>query len=469
MLKTLLYILFGLLSLNSFSQSEDDNFSLLVKHSKKGHSNIVNAEMMIDSTEQTLVLFLQSKTKSFIHVFSKDEIYENSGLFEFYNDELNIVYSKYTLIKENELLFLSSIEGKLNLNKLNLRTGDLSSKLLKTNYKKVRIIGTRVHEDKFYLFSTTKKNNQILVSIYSDSGLIEENVHPYSEIDFIKPKWFYESKFNRNGILSNQEELQFLENVIDVKQYNNPNSVILSLNKDSITYSMEFNLDKPKDMVTYINPLNKFTKNLRQMNSYIYKDHLFQVAVSDDEYWFEAKDLKTNTLLNAFSILKNDSIDHIGSKIIQEGGKFSRYYNSITLHTPKKVLKALKNNYLSLSVKENDSGYNLILGSIHFMHDDLAYIKNSPLRSDQSIFTVIPKYFPYTYRSTKFAVMLDKHMMLKSDSIDLRKELFQYDYEKLIEKETAKMVYQFKDKVFYGYYNYKAQTYIIKGYNKLKE
>lgn len=466
MIRFFLNILLGLISFNSIGQSTNDHISLIVNHTVKGHSNIVNAEMAMDSTQNTLVLFLQSKTKSFVHVFSKNEVYESSGFFEFYNDELNTVYSNYSLIKGSDLLFLSSIDGKVSLNKLNLKTGDLNSDLLKSKYKKLRIIGTRFYKDKIYLFCTTKNNSQIKLLIYSEFALINEYSYSYSETDFIKPKWFYNSIFNRNGVLSNQEELQFLENTPNNKQYNNPNSVIFSLNRDSITYSMEFNLDDLTEMLTYTNPLNKSGKDLKQMNSYIYGDHLFQVAISDEEYWVEIKEIKTNTLLNEFSIIKNDSLYFIHSNILQEGGKFSRYYNPIKLSKPKTVLKTLKKNYLSLSVKENALGYNLILGSIHFMYDDLAYIKYSPLKTDQSNSTVLPKYFPYTYRSTKFALQLTKEMKLKSDSIDLRKMFFQYDYEKLIEGETGKLVYQFMDKVFYGYYNYKDKKYVLKGVNK---
>lgn len=463
--------------------------NLLINHAKKGHSNIVNAEMAIDSTEQTLVLFLQSKTKSFIHVFSKEEEYKPAGYFEFYNDELNTIYPEFAMFQKDYVLFLSSLDGKIRLNTLNLESGKLKTKVLKSEFKKSTIFGARVYNNSIFLLGG--RRSEYAVNVMQISGMEHKREYQlsYPEEDFINPKWFFKSPFNRSSVLSKDGEMQFAENVCSIKQYNTPKGVLLSLNKDSVTYTMDIPLDK-EDIILYKNRVHQSIKKLEQMNSYIYDQYIFQTVLDKDKYWIEIKDLKTNVLLNSFSLIKKDSLEFSYSDIVQEGGKFSSTYNSKVLRKSKSLFKAfrgqnmkvfignnlddnitrdfkrIKPNYLTLNVKQINTNYYLSLGSIQFFTEDVTYLEGSPIKVNTFNTTAIPKRYPYIHRTTKFAMVLDKELKFKTDFVDINAMAFQSEYRQQIESETAKLVLQLTDKVFFGYFDYKNQNYVLKAFNK---
>lgn len=465
------------------------DFNLLINHAKKGHSNIVNAEMAIDSIEKNLVLFLQSKTKSFIHVFSKEEEYKPTAYFEFYNDELNTIYPEFSVFQKDNLLFLSSLDGKISLNTLNLKSGKLKTNTLKSRFKKSTIFGVRVYNNSIFLLGGRK--NEYIINIMQISGMEDKREYQlsYTEEGFINPKWFFKSPFNRYSVLSKDGEIQFTENVSSIKQYNKPKGVLLSINKDSVTYTMDISFDT-EDMTLYKNTVTKSINKLEQMNSYIYDQYIFQTVLDKDKYWIEIKNLKTNVLLSSFSLIENDSLNFSYSSILQEGGKFSSSYNPKLINKSKTLFKAfrghqinavrnkdldnniplnftkIKPNYLTLSVKQLNANYILTLGSVQFMADEFSYLKGSPLGTDPTNSTLLPKYFPYFYRTTKFAMLLDEELQIKTDFVDLDGLNFQSEYRQQIESETAKLVLQLTDKVFLGYFDYKNQNYVLKAFNK---
>ncbi len=464
-IKVIFYILFGIIwGYNVFGQTSSE-LNIIVNHTKKGHANIVHADIALDSTQNTLILFLHSKTKSFVHLFKKEGVYKPLSNFEYHKDELNTIYPQYTLFKDDIISFPSSLDGKLYLSRLNLKTGDLNSERLKTEHKKYRGFTGRVLNNTFYLFGISKKDYAINVMKITADGHVNERLLEYPNENFIKPKWFFDSKFNRHSVLANWQENEFLENIGDIKQYNRAHSVLFSINKDSITYTIDIPLDQG-EITTYKNKVNKPMRKLRQMNSYILDKHIYQVALNDKEYWVGIKDLETNKLLNDFTFNKENGIRFINSKIEQKGGKLSSFYNKKTLTNFKDMFKALYDNVLTLSVKQIEEAYYLSLGSMKFIYDEFDYLYQSPLKTTKTSSSILPKYFPYFKRSTQFMILLDENLKQKTERLELDITCFKCNYEEQIEKETAKLVYQLKDKVFYGYYDYKNHNYILKAFNK---
>lgn len=253
----------------------------------------------------------------------------------------------------------------------------------KVKIKNQLYIQSYSRENQFYTFYASKNDNSLYVHNFSHGGGTSTQKHNLN-YEFIdpnnSPKSFYEiliSERSTNKIKSTK----FAKNSIQTfekaskknKMYTSDKGVIFSIdNNKKTTYLVNLNFPDFKPSVeTYEKPILPEYKNKYVGNSFLLKDHLYQIKSNPEYLKCVITDIKSNEKLKEFVIEKEKPILFKNSPLIQTGGTIEKYSE---LSNTKQFLKKISGSNSVFAIA-SDYGVELTLGSSY----DLIY--SSPVNT----------------------------------------------------------------------------------------
>ncbi len=245
------------------------------------------------------------------------------------------------------------------------------------------------------------------------------------------------------------------------KLYQKDQSIILTFDvneKETQLYTMDLE-NLTLDYKTYPYPKSKTTE-FKNYNSFIYQDHIYQMASSKETLKFQIKDFDYN-IIKEFNIYRDRPITFKNSPIIQEGQTALPFLTNREMELTKKYLRKINGGNIGISVTKNKGYYYLTLGGFQVMPPSGMM---TPVNSVNGTFTGYnTTYLSYnsysTTKSTYFNSILDSKFnhvkgKLQSNIFDQIEE-----YKSKLKYISGEDVFFHNNQLYFGYFNQKESTY----------
>ncbi len=370
MKQTIILCLFCIASFSAFSQEKVLELGGIFSQNKSKHK-----ESYVISNKANNDLVVIAKEGSLINATLFDSNYK--AKYKLSGKPLSSKYSiiGYNIDENTYTLFYKHIEsnGKFSIIQFDFNNSIMTSKKLDFKLKFERYITSFIYHDKIHIF--TVKRNSSIANIYKfdKEGKEEKNNVDFGEVKFIDEHGtqvkLYDvvakSYFNTYEIkpnIPNPLKINSKKNKI----YSYKNGLILSLDNEK-TYTQLCYIDLNNYTLkheVYDNPIIEI-KKIKESNSSLYDEKLFQIASSNHQMAFTIRDLDSKKIIKEYKINKEDSIAFKNSAIVLENdGLLSPFTQERIRETEKtaKFLRKVCSSNIGISVYKTNKNYKVTLG-----------------------------------------------------------------------------------------------------------
>lgn len=238
-----------------------------------------------------------------------------------------------------------------------------------------KFIQTVTYKNKFYLISAAKRAPE--KKAYSEGIYIytfDENDKPKRNKIITSESVFLDKNGNGKSlpylIAPYSNSIKKIEDNVpnsvevaagDRKIYLKDNKVIFTLdNNKEFTQIFEVNLETFQASHRSIEkPMKEIEKGRKKTNSYLNGNLIFMVASTKDNFIFQVNNYEKDSLINTYSLSKEDTIYFKNTPIIQEGGMYDAYRE---LESSKKFLRKITSGKIGVSALNVKDLYHITIG-----------------------------------------------------------------------------------------------------------
>jgi hypothetical protein len=421
-----------------------------------------------------LAILIRENKKGYAYLF--DEAFNTKSVFEFDYSKKN----KYDVLLgekingyEYSLLYSNDINNKFCVFTLNFESKTGYLKEFEIDFKNERYLKTISHKNKLYMLSDGRLDNKIIIRELNDNYEFEIVKSHLLELD--KKQKLHKKNLMNNGFWTTLEpNIIKIDNRIpntiehvseDNKIYKQGDNLYLTFdNKTNSTLMYVISLtDYSIDRKEFIYPEGK-NDDYDKYNSYFIDNKLFQIASSNDEMIFIAKDLD-GEILKSYYFDKETPINIKNSAIIQDGVTALPFVTKREFEETSKFLRKISSGNLGVSGYKKDGAYHFTIGGFKktintsapmMVPSTTPFTLNNQVHYIASYNPIFSSYRSYsTTKSTYFNTKFDLNFNYIEDSlIDNIFEKIE-KYNDALKNISGEDVFYHKEQLFFSYFNLK--------------
>jgi hypothetical protein len=233
--------------------------------------------------------------------------------------------------------------------------------------KKERYAGSASYRGKFYVFTTLKGTSVLKLYAFDDEKNYSTHLYDFKAERFTAtgyPTLFDAVRENPLTFIDNE-----VPNAIELvskknKLYGYGNNLALTLdNQSTRTILIKIDLTTFEHTLTFYPHAKSECGLASTTNSYLYKDHLYQLVVCSTEMIFSIGSLQKGEIVNEFRAVRDEDISFKNSAIVQEGGGHPWVpVGERELSKTKQFLRKVSASDIGISVYQSSAGMEIILG-----------------------------------------------------------------------------------------------------------
>ncbi|MBL0683975.1 hypothetical protein [Aquimarina mytili] len=454
-----------------------------------------DAVPLVNNQSNELSLFIADRKKLFLKKYNQEFKLSKEQVFKRPTSNLkNIIEGVYGL--ENQYLFLLSNNSKkrFELLKVDAQQNSVTSIRDYLNYNEDEYLQTFKIKNQIYVMTIGKNQSYLNIHKINTNGSLEKRKYDLSSEEFFYKKnkkiSLYKALLREednaiNPVLPNilapkRLELEYIESDISIsiekaskknKLFVEDDKIILLLDQSNL-YSQIVTLDLNSTNYKVDNIKKPFLSEygLTESNSFISKNQLYQLAVSNKYMKFTVTDISSKKLIKKIHLAQKDSITFKNTPIIQEGGEFNNYRE---MEKTSKFLRKLSLGSVGVSVYHSNDSIQVMLGGIEHMHGmdgGFSQVVTVDLGSTGVTYTYVPplleSYRSYAgSKSTYIKCLFDENWShipgeMPTNGFDKIEEI-----KKQILDENTETIFRFGDHLIYGYYYPKQRKYFLKKFD----
>lgn len=462
-MKKLLLAFFTFCFANLFGQTPLASIDLELKNASSNHRSL----HAVNANNNELFVFASDKEKMTAMKFNS---------FVFFKDSLNtkrpgkeFSMSGYSFNSEGspEIYWTTTDLKKVKATSFDLKNRIASEVSFELPFENEMILSSFSENNLFYIMTVSKTGDELKLYVFQD-GKMKEKFIDFSEFKIVDTKskplklW---SVFNENPLEKIQvDELNSLVySASKAKFYVLKDKIILALDHTvSETHIFEINLQNYKVVEKKIaqEPLKN---GAGKSNSFLSDNKLYQLKVNSDELLFTVKNYTSGEVINHFSTLKEEVIQHKNSPLFSQTGK----QRQKEFKNTKKFLERLDDSNIGISVYENAYNSFITVGGIRYV----ASTGDVLLGIASGVGTIASG----GYTGFEDGIMYDgalqvnyfeTHLDLKSNYIKKEQEILAMDHVSHFLNQNKDIstasTFKFKNHYILGYYDTKAKKYVLR-------
>lgn len=334
-----------------------------------------------------------------------------------------------------------------------------------------RILNTFANRNHFYILTLRNKSSKLSLYQLSSEGKVKKSEIDLSDEDFSGGR----RSLSTIDQLINGRSDNFATNYISgntplslrstnekVKLYNNDDYVYLSLdNSRDYTYVIKISLDSAKAEVTTIDKESlEERSSYEDTNSFIIDDKIFLLKATYDELDIAIRDLQSQSLLNKFTVTKDEEITFNNTPILEQN---ANTIEDKDIKDTSTFLRKITNSKPSIAVYSQGENYIMTTGaSKEINNDDEALVVMAILAGATGtiVYTMIENaidrnYLNYTRTKTsRFQTVLGSNFThLENDDVpdNVFDKIRSYD----IENKTSDLrtLFRLNSNYYFNYYD----------------
>ncbi len=392
-------------------------------------------------------------------------------------------------INENHynLFFSNEYYDKFGVLSFDFETQSATQNLLKFKFKKERFIESLNYNNNIYILTISKFSSNLNIYTFDKDFVATKRTISLKNAEYKSTLRSYKYSVYDLLMASDSNTSYRYINIGTIK-HTHPNVLNTASKKiklyhlnNQLIFSFDISMDETHvytinldDFTSSYNSYDKPSKNdseFKESNSFIFDQKIFHIASSLEKMIFTISDLQTREVLKTYSAQKEKPIDFKNTPIIQEGGSYYTWNKKKVREMEKtsKYLRKISNSNIGVSVYKINGFYNVLLGGTEKIQRykpptlNTGSVSNSTLQFTSLYFNpLLTDFYQYTTtKSTYINSLLDKN--LEHTTREIPKNTYDKinDFESNISKITAKNIFKYDGKVFYGYYDLTSKKYLI--------
>lgn len=482
-----LFIAFLIISVPLFAQNQ------VVKLENVTYSNFIKdrtAFSLSNSETGDLALVVPDKRTVGVYLFNenfkkKDEITAESLRIKF----KDIIGYRVTN-KHYTALFATENRQYFGVVDFDFESGKTITEQLDIDMKGEEVLEAVTHNNRFFLLSIDEDFDGLIVR-----ELLENRTFDRKELTIDSPVSFKDllTLRNKSDELGERKGSIFNEalppEIVEIDN-TNPNS-LETTSKLNKLYAKDENLILTFDnfeafTLVYFIDLTNFSvtekriqkeqaenESLEKSNSFLYKNHFFQLGVNNDKMIFTVTDFSTGERLKTYRATKDRAINFKNSALLQKNGMFMAQDGVRQLDETSQYLRKISNGDPGIAVQQINGIYQTTIGGTQPMGGGgggMVMVGGAGVVGGAIGAVAVSIYFNPTYTSygsynnTK-SIYIQSLFDLEFNHIEGFASENVFDkiktYQDSLEKVDAEEVFLHKNKVYFGYYDKKLETYSI--------
>jgi hypothetical protein len=267
------------------------------------------------------------------------------------------------------IFFSNSNHTAFAVTSFDFTTGAAMQRIGEMKMKGERFVAAASYKNRFYTISVVRETSTLKVYAFDDIDKFEVKTFSFGASKFGPPQ-----KSTIDQVIANNPVV-FVDNTI-------PNSLEITANASKLyafddklvftfnnfvqyTSMITIDLNTWREQITfYNNPALACdeTYNLK-VNSYIFKDKLYQFSVCPSGMVFSVADTKTKTIVKKYSVDRDQEMMIANTPIHQEGSKSPYGPSERELSKTKQFLRKVSNSRAGVAATEGSNGLQVTLGA----------------------------------------------------------------------------------------------------------
>ncbi len=441
--------------------------------------NTGNFALFFNETK-TLYAYLYDQNRNNIGKFYTNELPRKYGSILGYGIKENGNYAIYSSTGSRTKFLSTAFDFK--------RKKAVSEEVALELDNEIFVQGINIKND-FCIITINKKDSNLVFYNFIHGALYDRKIVDISKIIMLdkdnKPKSLYkllvDSAFeivNKNGLLGSASFKNFSFEKID-NTIPSPMEIVSKKNKLYVTNNkLTFTLDENKDITqiltvdlnnfscafsTFDKPLRSAPKHGKKTNSFLFKNYLLSMALSDYGLEFQVIDFHSGKAIQKYSVSKNQKIRFSNSPIVLENSIFKRYRE---MEETEKLIRKVNRTNVGISLYHTTNSYEISIGGSKEVKQGLPIVSTGSTIDSFGNSLPSSTFSNYAYFEGQKSIYTTGLFNLNFEHIegDLQPTIFDKidDFKSSRRKKPyTETIFKYDDHLIWGEYNSTKNAYVL--------